>query len=354
MVASPSLALAMIVKNESAHIGRCLESVCPWVDHMLVVDTGSSDDTVEIAKRCGAEVQRFEWCDDFSAARNAALDAVAEYDWVLVLDADEWVIEGGEKLRQFTHRAPALGTAAIHSDFRQRSGEVQVGVSHLPRLLPRGVRYLGRIHEFPDPGRFMTIDSGLVIRHSGYLDVDKTQRNLPLLEGELRDQPDDPCLHYLTGREWVAAGNLEKAYVHFQQAYQRLPRRDSWERDLVVGYLEVCKRTHRFEEALALAEREQARHDNFPDFYFSLADMLLEMFSVNPPSDMAEFVIVENCWLKCLELGEQNAAVRGRGSYLAAYNLGVLSEVWRDQQCANRWYKQAADAGYLPAAHRLT
>lgn len=352
-VPSPSIALAMIVKNEAANIQRCLDSAQPWVDHMVVVDTGSSDDTAAIARRCGAEVRYFEWCNDFSAARNAALDAVANYDWVLVLDADEWIVSGGERLRQFARHGPCLGNITIQSDFRQSNGEIQVGVSQIARLLPRGVRYTGRIHEFPAVENLPFTDSGLVVRHSGYLDVDKTQRNLPLLEAELCDQPNDPCLHYLIGRELQVAGELEKACIHFKHACHDLPRRYTWERELVVCYLDACKRTHRFEEALALAEVEQVHCADFPDFYFTLADVLLEMFSVNPPSDVAEFEIVENCWLKCLELGETNAAVKGRGSYLAAYNLGVFSEVWRDRQCANRWYRQAADAGYLPAMERL-
>ncbi|HAC63442.1 MAG TPA: glycosyltransferase [Cyanothece sp. UBA12306] len=78
----------MIVKNEEENLSECLESVKDVVDEMVVMDTGSTDRTVEIAEEFGAKVPYFEWCNDFSAARNAALDHVTG-DWVLILDADE-------------------------------------------------------------------------------------------------------------------------------------------------------------------------------------------------------------------------------------------------------------------------
>src|SRR3990167_5570041 len=77
--------LCMIVKNEARALGRCLESAKDWVGEMVVVDTGSTDETVAIAQSHGARVSYFPWCDDFSAARNAALDQ-ATREWVLVLD----------------------------------------------------------------------------------------------------------------------------------------------------------------------------------------------------------------------------------------------------------------------------
>jgi len=78
----------MIARDEARCIERCLDSVRAHVDAMLVLDTGSRDATPEIARRAGARVAHFGWCDDFAAARNAALRA-ADADWALVLDADE-------------------------------------------------------------------------------------------------------------------------------------------------------------------------------------------------------------------------------------------------------------------------
>ena len=86
MSPAPSIAATLIVRNEARCIARCLESVVPWVDRMVVLDTGSTDDTVAIAKAAGAEVHHLPWPDSFSIARNHVLD-LADSDWSLMLAA---------------------------------------------------------------------------------------------------------------------------------------------------------------------------------------------------------------------------------------------------------------------------
>src|SRR5262245_57509130 len=88
----PLLSLTMIVRNEEESLDRCLASARGLADELIVVDTGSTDRTVEIARAHGASVHHFKWCDDFAAARNVALRH-ATGQWCLHLDADEWVVE---------------------------------------------------------------------------------------------------------------------------------------------------------------------------------------------------------------------------------------------------------------------
>src|SRR5664279_4373663 len=97
------LALVMIVRDEARCLERCLASARPWVDEMLVLDTGSLDATMDVARRAGARVERFAWSDDFAAARNAAL-AHSDAAWRLVLDADEWISGGAESLAALRHQ----------------------------------------------------------------------------------------------------------------------------------------------------------------------------------------------------------------------------------------------------------
>lgn len=85
------LSLCLIAKNEEKALPQCLNSVKDVVEEMVVLDTGSCDRTVEIARQFGAKVHHFTWCNDFSAARNEALKYVSG-DWVLVLDADEILV----------------------------------------------------------------------------------------------------------------------------------------------------------------------------------------------------------------------------------------------------------------------
>src|SRR5690606_25783460 len=112
----PCIAATLIVRNESRCITRCLDSVRPWVDRILVLDTGSTDDTVQLAEHGGAKVHHLAWPGDFSAARNHALD-LADADWHLILDADEWIASGGETLRGWCEGPPRLGRVCIHSSF---------------------------------------------------------------------------------------------------------------------------------------------------------------------------------------------------------------------------------------------
>ena len=87
-IQKPTLSLCMIVKNEEETLPQCLEPVKDVFDQIVVVDTGSEDNTVEIAKNYGAEVHYFPWIDDFSAARNESLKH-ATGDWIFWLDADD-------------------------------------------------------------------------------------------------------------------------------------------------------------------------------------------------------------------------------------------------------------------------
>ena len=99
------VALVMIARNESARIVRALASVASCVDELVVLDTGSTDATVSLARSAGARVGHFDWCDDFAAARNAALK-LADADWNIVVDADEWIAEAGLELLSLRHTPP--------------------------------------------------------------------------------------------------------------------------------------------------------------------------------------------------------------------------------------------------------
>jgi glycosyltransferase involved in cell wall biosynthesis len=107
----PNVSLALIARDEESHIERCLKSASGLAEEMIVVDTGSSDRTKEIATACGARVLDFEWIDDFSAARNKALEA-ARGKWILVLDADEYLPAASvQAIRALTSSAHAADRA---------------------------------------------------------------------------------------------------------------------------------------------------------------------------------------------------------------------------------------------------
>ena len=139
------IGLAMIVRNEAHIIERCLGSVRGLIDTWTIIDTGSTDRTVEIARQHGAHVGHFEWCNDFAAARNASI-APATGDWILFLDADE-ELSPAEKIE-----LPSLLIQTQISLYRLpliNTHQGEKSQSYVPRLFrnPPGLMFYGCVHE---------------------------------------------------------------------------------------------------------------------------------------------------------------------------------------------------------------
>lgn len=206
---APSLTVCMIARNEAANLPRSLASVRGVADEVVVVDTGSTDATREVAARHGARVGEFAWCDDFGAARNAALE-LATCEWVFWLDADEALLAGSDgDVREALAREDALGhhvTRRDLADARDPSVFSRMWQLRLFRNDP-ALRFRGRCHpDFHPPisevarQRGMVVGvAGVEIEHWGYLGgrrAEKLRRARRLLELELRDRPGQ--LSYMT------------------------------------------------------------------------------------------------------------------------------------------------------------
>ena len=185
-----------ITKNEEKNIARSIESYKDYVDEIIIVDTGSTDDTVKIAESLGAKVIHFEWINDFSAAKNCALNA-AKGDWILFLDADEWIKDNGAmKLQSIIKQAIAENLDAISLRMFNLSddGTVMETNSSLRIFANKPhIRYTRKIHEHlfdsvkNTPLLSLKIDE-VSLNHSGYAEsITKTKlkRNKELLEKKL-------------------------------------------------------------------------------------------------------------------------------------------------------------------------
>lgn len=328
-----SLAAVLIARDEARCIARCLESVRPWVDSMVVLDTGSRDDTVQLAKACGAQVHHLDWPDDFSAARNHALD-IAGADWNLIIDADEWIMSGGDTLRQWCSGSARLGRICIHSSFDPASGaggsEAQSTRSWLTRLLPRGVRFEGRVHEqamSPLPRE----DTHLHVGHDGYRDAqmaDKKGRNEPLLLKELLDRPDDPYLLYQLGKEAETGKRHKDAAGLYERSFDRTPANANWRHELLIRYLHCLGQAGEVGRALGIADEQMPAWQDSPDFFFVLGNLLLDQAMADPANAIDQWLpLATVAWERCLIIGERpdlEGSVEGRGSHLAQHNLDII------------------------------
>ncbi len=330
----PRIALVMIARNEARCIAGCLRSVRPWVDELIVLDTGSTDDTVAIAQSEGAQVHHFSWINDFAAARNAAL-AFSNADWNLILDADETLSDGGPILTTLRHqRADFVGRIDVRSSYVTEGGsQAQAASSWLPRVLPKGVRYEGRIHEQP-VSALPRRDLAVTVKHDGYMPEQmaaKGLRNQSLLQLAVTEHPQDPYLHYQLGKDAEVHDRFDAAWQAYEHALQLLgpqARRDPpWRHDLILRSLFTLQAKGQTQDAIHLAETEMPNWPDSPDFYFVLGDVLLAFASTHPEQAQDILPMVESAWRQCLTIGENpslEGAVHGRGSHLAHHNLGLL------------------------------
>jgi len=212
---SGSLSLCMIVRNEAELLPRCLASVRDLVAEMVIVDTGSTDDTIAIAQGFGAEVYSFTWIDDFAAARNQCLARV-HGEWFLVLDADE-ILDPSyhETVRQLLKSPIYRGyTLTCASSYE---GGIHCGpLLRLARNLP-GIHYILPYHEQLSLGEGAQVGTAeeVIIFHDGYLPErrmsrNKNQRALTILEPYLKAHPEDSYLQLKYALELFVHKNYQQ------------------------------------------------------------------------------------------------------------------------------------------------
>jgi len=226
-----TVSLCMIARNEEDFIEQALLSVDRLVCEKIVVDTGSDDATREIAAGCGAQVYDFVWNDSFADARNNAIGH-AVGDWILFLDADETLDKAGiEAVLKAIHETEYAAYDFPIVNYLSGGNNPDIQLSQCCRLfrnIPKH-RYSGRIHERVAPAvESAGGKTGLmstVIHHHGYRPEvvqsrGKRERNVRLLNDELREKPDDAYTLYHLGNEHFSTGDYKKARRCYQKAVQ--------------------------------------------------------------------------------------------------------------------------------------
>ncbi len=230
------LSLSMIVRDEAAQLRQCLESVASFVDEMVVLDTGSSDDSVAIAESCGAQVHHMDWPGDFAPARNRALELV-HGDWVLVLDADERLLpQAKEPLRELIEQPDLL----VINLLRAEEGAVQSPYSSVSRLFRRhrAIRWSRPYHAMVDDSVMALLErephwrvlqwNEPALSHGGYrpellAGSGKAARLRQAMEAELRTHPGDPYASAKLGGLELAEGHRDQAIALLEKGLAACP-----------------------------------------------------------------------------------------------------------------------------------
>lgn len=286
-----TVALCMIVKNEHKNLQKCLESVKDAVSEIIVVDTGSDDDSKEIAKRFGAKVIEYEWDDDFSKARNKSIEH-ATSDWILFLDADEYLKKSGISFLKNLQKV--AGPAAYYVkiiNISDNLSEGQVSEHYSLRLFNNGMgfEFEGCIHEqlrLAEKGLdYARLLSGISIKHTGYCrsvmaEKNKNERNYRLLSAAIGKDPDNAFNHYNMGVYYYSNRKYAEAVESFDtmvgklhgKVVSYLPFAYSFQSSSLVSMKRYQRAVKCAEKALKIAPHLKDARYNLANAQFYLGD----------------------------------------------------------------------------------
>jgi hypothetical protein len=340
----------MIVKNEETFLGAAIESARSVLccDDIVVVDTGSTDRSKEIAHASGARVFDFEWIDDFAAAKNYAASK-AEYDWIYALDGDEEITYADiDELEKFLDN-PQFAGKGIMTD--RSNGETYLNT----RLYNRSYyKFKGRIHE-----KLVSLDDQSVVAnevpltsiHHGYVPEvhaaqGKHERNTRIIGKLLMDDPDDMYLLYMMGKtHFINDRNLPGACECFERVLD-LCENEHYRLDYIYETVEcygyALVNSGQYDKALEVRNNYAEYYEHLPQFRFISA----QIFQNN-----ALFTEAVQMYESCIGAKMPKGDFKGITSYLSYYNIGVIFECVGMIDDAIDMYKSCSN--YEPALHRL-
>ena len=351
----------MIVKNEENNLKNCLSNISSFVDEIVIVDTGSTDNTkfsaIDYTDKIydyswliyyNCKILFFFWCNDFSKARNYSISK-ASNDWILVLDADE-IIEFFD--RESVSKFIINKSGKIGRIERINIMETSLGINRqqekVNRLFnKRCYQYEGIIHEQLVSINNLIIeteDIAIRVEHVGYTSqelsrTNKIYRNINLLNEAVKSNPNDPYLYYQLAKSYYISKEFEKANIFFYKALSyKIDYNLEYVMDLIETYGYSLINSGKFKEALKL--KKYYKYYNSADFYFLIGHIYM---------NNSEFELAVENFLNCTNFNFSK--VQGVNTYLAYYNIGVIYDVLGFMEKAIEYYKLCGE--YKPALIRL-
>lgn len=331
---SKLISVCMIVKNEADRLDRCLTSIKEVADELIIVDTGSTDDSPEICRRYGANVHLYEWKDDFAAARNYGLP-FATGEWILWLDADEVFEVSKTYLHQClknTHAdilsIPVINyygedepvnpnNAFVLSQYRLYRKDIQL-------------KFIHNIHEQLDMNESHKVEnlleSEICIHHFGYLNSsvkykEKSLRNLAILQKNLSETEQDPWLYFHIANELQTLKAYEMSFnfingsiLGFLKSGQKPPAiLYRLKYDLLIN-------SHNYDEAWSGIDKVIELYPDYVDLHYLKGQILFAK------GDYKESM---KAFKHCLKLGEDHPhylILKGTGSFRASDKIKQCHE----------------------------
>lgn len=324
-----TISLCMIVKNEEHVLERCLLSVQNKVHEIIIVDTGSTDSTIQIAKKFTNKIFSFNWRDDFSAARNESIKH-ATSDYILILDADEYLNSEADLVSDISDSCDYY-YVAIKNIVTREQIFTHTGLRMFKNNL--NFKYENRLHEHINvigkENEYLSGQMKSVIYHLGYteqrmLEKDKNNRNKKLMSLEVAENPTAFNLFNM-GKTFYLVSDYKKAVEYFERSYP-LSLDRMYLPELLTKLAQSLFEIGHVDEALSVIKGAVVLFPNDTEVRFTQGVLFFEL---------NYFRDAMNSFFKCLELGDQGVVVtEGSGSYLSYLKI---TEIY----VKKRFYKEA-------------
>ncbi|MVB09721.1 Glycosyl transferase family 2 [Caprobacter fermentans] len=333
------LSIGMIVKNEEKTLDRCLSSLKPLMEavesELIITDTGSTDSTVEIAKKYTDHIIHFEWCDDFSAARNTGLKE-ARGEWFLFLDGDEWFENTDELIEFFTSgECDKYGSASyIQRNYTDSSGKnyIDFHALRLNRVIENCL-FINQVHEAMPritPTKFFKDYA----HHYGYVcysrreRMKKSQRNIRLLEMELEENPLNLKAYYELSREYFGFYDLDTVEYYCTRGLKIEEEHPDhiWKLSIFQSYVKALYKGKAYQKVLELVEK-MVREDPQMEIIW----MDYHYYAQNAAFQIRDYERSNSHGLAYLKVYEQYQAGRLDNNMLLFANFDHIKETDKEQ-----------------------
>lgn len=275
------LSIVMMIKNEENYLNKTLKALLPLMNNinseLVILDTGSTDNSIEIARKYTDKIYNAKWNDNFSDMRNKSI-SYSSGDWILVIDADEELIECDKLIAFFNSKLyKKYNSASVELKSFSTEDEKTYSIGKLPRLFKNDseFRYEGSIHEQPiykEP----VYNSIARFNHYGYIYDNeevknkKLKRNEKILLLEYQMNPEDSYICYQIGQNYAAFGQNQEALYYFKKAYEIYDKKNKTYIPVILGLAKVYLNLSMYEECEVICSEFIKIYGENIDIYYYL------------------------------------------------------------------------------------